>query len=252
MGFSLRNFSIRKKLVIIISLTAFMALLFVASTIALHEYIVRKQQTEQQLASLAEMLSWNSSSALAFVDYKTADETLDVLKTQPGIVAAFLYDNEGKRVADYQTRFEVDAKIYDQGVLRWVDANSKQNKVATASNMDGSWASVRKRLIALGLLEPTAGAGKSFLYDRFNQLHLFHAISVEGQPVGVLELVDDLSGLDSFLQNFYRIIALIFGVTLVLILLGVGPTTACVLRALVSPDACDECSGLKTRIMPRA
>ena len=217
--FSYRNSPIRIKLVIIISLVALSALLFAASAISVNEYASRKHQTEQELASLADMLSWNSSSALAFMDYKTADETLKVLKTKPGIVAANIYDNQGKAIAQYKTAYEVDDGIYSKGIRIWVQKDPAHNAVNKPTQLLAALGGIKEWLGLSAEKQVASDYAETFVYDRFNQLHLFHPIMLDNEMVGILELVDDLSGLNNFLNNFSRIILLILFLTLVFILL---------------------------------
>jgi signal transduction histidine kinase/DNA-binding response OmpR family regulator len=220
MRHSFRNSSIRTKLVLIISLASFLALLFVASAITLNEYATRKQQTEQQLSALADLVSWNSSSALAFLDKKTANESLNVLKTQPGVVAANLYDRNGNIFAEYRTsRLKSDQPFSEETVAKIV----KREFVTNEGGQTGVSGFISNFLLILTGNMPIENPGYDyrdiFRYDVNNQLHHYSPIILDKELIGVQELVDDLSGLNSFLNNFYRIISLIFLVTLVLILI---------------------------------
>ncbi|MBK8816929.1 MAG: response regulator [Methylococcaceae bacterium] len=218
--FNFRNISIRDKLVLIISLSAFVALTFVASAITFHEYSTRKNQTEQQLSALAEMLAWNSSSALAFMDYRTAKETLNVLKTRPGIIAAFLFNDNNEIIAEYKTAFKTGSLADSQGVMRWVKHTKPAGEEGKASDLIDMIVNDVKQFLGVSYKSLNSyGYRETFQYDQDRQLHLFHPIMVDNQIVGVLELVDDLSDLNKFLASFYRIIFIIFIVTFGLILL---------------------------------
>jgi signal transduction histidine kinase/HPt (histidine-containing phosphotransfer) domain-containing protein len=219
MIFSFRNFSIRIKLLLIISLAALLALLFVASVITLNERITRKHQSEQQLSSLADIVSWNSSSALAFMDFKTAGETLNILKTRPGIVAAFLYNDQGAVFAEYKTNYKADRQFLSQPVMQLVRRDVQDTNAQSNINIISRILVGLKQFIGLKTAHPLLdGYAETFSYDQYGQLHLLHPISVDNQVIGVLELVDDLSSLNTFLNNFYRIIGLIVIFTLVSIL----------------------------------
>lgn len=205
---------------LIISLSALVALIFVASAITFHEYSARKSQTEQQLSGLAEMLAWNSSSALAFMDYRTAKETLNVLKTRPGIVAAYLFDENEGIIAQYKTQTKAESLSDLQGVMRWVKQVKPTEQKGKTSDFVELLITGTKQLFGIGYKTLNLpGYRETFLYDQHGQLHLFHPIMVDNQVVGVLEIVDDLSDLNMFLTSFYRIILLIFIVTFGLILL---------------------------------
>lgn len=213
--FSFRDSSIRIKLILIISGAALLALLFVATAIALNGYTSRKQQTEQQLASLAEMVAWNSSSALAFMDFKVAGETLNILKTRHGIVAAFLYNEQNALFASYQTNYQVDEQLQKTDVMQFVRQDPQHSPLAGQDNLlERLWRVSSKLLGFIPNTPAKTGYIDRFIYDRFGQLHLFHPISIDNQVIGVLELVDNLSDLKTFLRNFYRIIGMIVVITL--------------------------------------
>ena len=220
MRHSFRNSSIRTKLVLIISLASFLALLFVASAITLNEYATRKQQTEQQLSALADLVSWNSSSSLAFLDKKTANESLNVLKTQPGIVAAYLYDKNGLIFAQYKTSLlRTDQAFINRPIASLVDRKVRIN-AEEENGLTGLISSLYAKFAGKRNTENLDSDYREvYLYDQANQLHHFSPIILDKELIGVQELVDDLSGLTSFLNNFYRIISIIFLVSLALIII---------------------------------
>lgn len=220
MKFSFRDFSIRTKLILIISLVAVVALLFVSSAITLNEYFIRKYQTEQQLSSLTAMVAWNSSSALAFMDAKTAEETLNVLKTRSGVVAAFLYNDQGTVFAEYKaSTYLVDDLLSTTSILSHVKQDDLK-PIETSHEGDNFLLIHLKRFMGFANEKlMLAGYRETFRYDQYGQLHIFHPILVDNQLLGILELVDDLSDLHAFLSNFYRITGLIVIFTLLSILL---------------------------------
>jgi len=67
--------SIRIKLILIIGVSVLLALLVVASAMSGYEYLSRRQQTEQALSGIANIVAWNSSAALAFMDNEVAQKT---------------------------------------------------------------------------------------------------------------------------------------------------------------------------------
>lgn len=85
-----RNASIQVKLTWAIGAVTILGLIFVASALSIREYINRRQQTEQDLSSLASIVAWNSKAALAFKDFDLANESLQSLKNQPSVVSALL------------------------------------------------------------------------------------------------------------------------------------------------------------------
>ncbi|CAG7856450.1 two-component system, NarL family, sensor histidine kinase BarA [biofilm metagenome] len=206
-----QNAPIRKKLILIISLAALLALFFVASAITVNQYISRKNQSEQQLSSLADLVTWNTSSALVFLDKKTADESLKVLNTQPNIVAAYLYDKSSATFAEYRTqRFNHENELNGINPIRLVTRDIERDK-----NINKGLFNQVVYFFYTLIDKPVADSNNAkytsvFKADKLGYLHHFAPIILDNELIGVVELVDDLSSLNSFLHNFYRIIGLIF------------------------------------------
>jgi TMAO reductase system sensor TorS len=216
MKISFRDASIRYKLMLIIGAASLLALLLVASAIIINEYITRKQETERNLSSLADMVSWNSSVALVFMDYQSAEQTLSILKTQPEIVAAFLYKEEGAIFAEYKTSYRSVGELRGGQIIRLVK-NEISSLEETKSRLSfvGKLEQWYKNNFGLTANRPSpARILEQTLYDRYGQLHLFHPILIDNEFIGVLHLVDDLSRLNTFLSNFYQIIGTIVLFTL--------------------------------------
>ncbi|MFA5982654.1 MAG: response regulator [Methylococcaceae bacterium] len=211
MKHNFHNAPIRAKLIIIICGVALLVLLFVASVLTLNERLTRVHQTEQQLSSIAEIIAWTSASAIAFMDPKAATETLNVLKTRPSINSAFLYNELGVIFSSYHSTATQHAP-------------SDINAILQAQGQDGEHPLMHKLaeiFTAFGFPKSelkTNGYAEKFFYDNQGKLHLIHAIYLEGQMIGALELIDDLSGLKALLNRYYRIIGLVFVFTFALIL----------------------------------
>ncbi|MGZ8094674.1 MAG: ATP-binding protein [Methylosarcina sp.] len=216
MKISFRDASIRFKLMLIIGTASLLALLVVASAIIINEYITRKHETERNLSSLAGMISWNSSVALVFMDYQAAGQTLGMLKTQPEIVAAFLYKPEGEIFAKYHTSYRAMKGVTGAQIIQRVIGDiSAIEGLDSRQSIDGKMGEWYKNIFGLTIKRPApAGISELILYDRYGQLHLFHPILLDNEFIGVLHLVDDLSRLHAFLFNFYRIIGTIVLFTL--------------------------------------
>jgi len=98
---SLRDTPIQRKLMTIILLTSGAVLLLTCSAFFVYELLTFRQTTVRQLTTLAEIIATNSTGALAFQNQSDAQEILAALKAERHIVAACLYDNEGKLFAKY-------------------------------------------------------------------------------------------------------------------------------------------------------
>lgn len=215
-----RNLPIHLKLILAITFASVSALLLLAAAISIHEYAAHKHETEHELATLADMVTWNSSSALAFMDYKTAQETLFALKSRPGIVAAFLYNSEGQQVAEYSNHYKEDPALNRQDMIAWVKTTMSPALLVIGRKPWEQLMSDFYELVGLASQEQILPEYREvFRYDQLGQLHLFHPVHLEGEVIGVLELVDDLSSLDIFAHNFCRIIGVILLITLIFVVL---------------------------------
>jgi signal transduction histidine kinase/DNA-binding response OmpR family regulator len=210
------NASIRIKLILIIGVSVLLALSLVASAVTVYEYLARRQQTEQALFSVANIVAWNSSAALAFMDNNVAQKNLKMLETQPSIVAAFLYKPNGDIFAEYSTDYKIDADFDRLAIVQWVKDDSS---FAIAKIMNGSyfdkikyWLKQRLGLSPIHALQ--AGYSESTQYDRYRQIHIIKPILIDDELIGVLHIVDNQRNLGAFFSNFYSIMTVILLVTL--------------------------------------
>jgi signal transduction histidine kinase/ActR/RegA family two-component response regulator/HAMP domain-containing protein len=93
--------SIKRKLVLIIMLTSSIALLLAGAAFVVYELISFRQAMKDNLLSMASMVGETSTAALLFDDPATAKDILVSLGQEPHIVAACLYNKDGKPVAWY-------------------------------------------------------------------------------------------------------------------------------------------------------
>ncbi len=100
----LRDISIRKKLMLGMSLIAAVALFLSVVAMVLHERSSLKEQSGNDLVSLTNIVALNSTAPLAFVDQVAAEETLAALNVRKDIVAAIIYDTSGEVFASYQNK----------------------------------------------------------------------------------------------------------------------------------------------------
>jgi signal transduction histidine kinase/DNA-binding response OmpR family regulator len=211
-----RHASIRVKLILIIGASVLLALSLVASAVTAYEYLARRQQTEQALLSVANIVAWNSSAALAFMDNNVAQKNLKMLETQPSIVAAFLYKPNGDIFAEYTTSYKIDPDFDRFNIVQWVKDDSPQAiaKIINKSDFEQvkNWFKQRFGLPAVHALQ--AGYSESTQYDRYGQIHIVKPILIDDELIGVLHLVDNQHNLDAFFSNFYVIMTVILSFTL--------------------------------------
>ena len=108
MNFRFRNIPIKHKLMAIILLIAGIVLPLNAAVYITNEMLSARQDLIDQLAALTGVIGANSTAALNVQDRKTATDMLFTLSTQPYIVAAAIYTNEGEAFAQYQAENQGD------------------------------------------------------------------------------------------------------------------------------------------------
>jgi len=179
----LQNIKIRTKLMLIMGLTAGVALLLATSAMVVNEYISARRTVAEELSSLADVVGWNSAAALAFNDTKAARETLAASGVRPGIMAAFLYDNKGEVFGEYIT----SKTNYDKLGIEIVKTISDPRS----------------------LLHMLSDGREVIKYDHHGHLHLIKPVVLEGEQIGVIHLVDDMKKIENILKDYYLIMALI-------------------------------------------
>ncbi len=202
------NAPIRIKLISIMTLTAMLALLLATTAVVINEYFTQKSDTEKQLVLIADIISWNSSAALAFKDEKTCREMLNGLSSQPSLLSAHLHDNTGAVFAAYQSPKKPPSPWTGETVktLITVSKNSTQPQ-SLIQSLGEVW---HHRLLKPDAVnEPLSLYKQVLIYDENNVLHLFKPILLDGELEGILHLADDQSELQALLTRFYLIISLI-------------------------------------------
>jgi PAS domain S-box-containing protein len=97
----LRNTPIRRKLMTIMLLTTGLVLLPTCGVFLGYEFLTFRSTAVRELSTLAQIVAANSTAALAFRNPDDAGEVLAALKAEPSILAATLYDAEGRVFAVY-------------------------------------------------------------------------------------------------------------------------------------------------------
>ncbi|MEA2165984.1 MAG: hypothetical protein QOK37_4111 [Thermoanaerobaculia bacterium] len=99
---ALRWSSIRSRLTAIIMITSSTAVLLTCAGFTISGLLNLRSRRISDLSTVAELVSSNSTSALAFGDRKAAQEVLYALRPKPSIVAAAIYDEHGALFARYE------------------------------------------------------------------------------------------------------------------------------------------------------
>lgn len=204
------NAAIRIKLVSIMTLTAILALILATAAIAVNEHLSKKRDTEKQLMLIADIITWNASASLIFNDAQTAREMLNGLSSQPSLIAARLYDKDGKLFAAYQAPKTAIANRPGEAVKAMVAA---PQTVARDTPLQALRAYLGRFFAAPSGRAFRAPYHEALAYDRQRVLHLFRPIMLDGELQGILHLADDQSGLQALLKRFYLIIGWILAVS---------------------------------------
>src|SRR3982751_738792 len=92
---------IRRKLTQMISICCGTSLFIAMAAFFTYELVSFRQSSVQQLQTLGQVISANSTAALAFDNSSDATTVLGALRADPNITAAALYDAQGRLFAVY-------------------------------------------------------------------------------------------------------------------------------------------------------
>jgi diguanylate cyclase (GGDEF)-like protein/PAS domain S-box-containing protein len=99
----IKDFSIRFKLALLILTASMLAVLLASLGFAIYERQSYRASAVREVTALADTLGANSAASLAFNDQATAKTMLGALATEPNLLAACLYDNQGGIFAEYRS-----------------------------------------------------------------------------------------------------------------------------------------------------
>lgn len=180
---------IQAKLTAIMVLTGMVVILMAMVAVVATQTGQIHRIVNDELHTLSSVISWNCRAAIAFEDREAAAKTLATLKVKPGIVAAYLYDAEGKIFSSY----------LDQ-------------EQSTALEQEHPFSLSAQKL-------ETSGNADSVDQIMAGNLHVLRPVMIDGERVGTLQLVDDLSDLDRIIKGVYKITVLIILAALLVIFL---------------------------------
>ncbi len=96
-----RSLSIKRKLMLIATLTSSLALLLASAGFLIYDLAAFRTRMSQDLMTQAEIIGSNSMAALVFRDEKAVAEILAALEAKDEIVAAAAYSPDGRLLASY-------------------------------------------------------------------------------------------------------------------------------------------------------
>jgi diguanylate cyclase (GGDEF)-like protein/PAS domain S-box-containing protein len=100
---STRDISIRSNLTLLILFASALAVLLASLGFAIYERESYRASAVRELTALADTLGANTAASLAFNNQDTAREMLGALATEPNVLLACLYDNQGRIFAEYRS-----------------------------------------------------------------------------------------------------------------------------------------------------
>lgn len=103
---------IERKLKLVILMTSGAVIFLTCSAFFVYEFVTFRQTIVQQISTLGKIIATNSTAALAFDSPEDANEILAALKAEKNVVAACLYDKQGKLFSVYPTG--ADKKLFPQ------------------------------------------------------------------------------------------------------------------------------------------
>ncbi|HEU5260215.1 MAG TPA: ATP-binding protein [Gemmatimonadales bacterium] len=106
---SLRDWPIKQKLTAILLLISGLVLLLTSAAFVTYEVVAFRQTTLKNLSTLGRVIAANSTASLAFANETDATEVLSALRGEPHVVAAGLYDKDGRLFARYPAVLPGDA-----------------------------------------------------------------------------------------------------------------------------------------------
>jgi diguanylate cyclase (GGDEF)-like protein/PAS domain S-box-containing protein len=107
-----RNFSIRLNLALLTLSASVIAVLLASLGFAIYERQSYRASAVREVTALADTLGANTAASLAFNDERAAREMLSALSTEPNVLAACLYDEQGHIFAEYHRTGSPSAPVF--------------------------------------------------------------------------------------------------------------------------------------------
>lgn len=96
-----QDLSIRRKLICLLTATASLTVLIACATLWVYQFLHYRVTLRTEESAMAQLVAESSAPALLFNDAAAANETLAVLRADPRIETACLYDKAGRVVAHF-------------------------------------------------------------------------------------------------------------------------------------------------------
>ncbi|MCJ7603913.1 MAG: HAMP domain-containing protein, partial [Desulfobulbaceae bacterium] len=187
----LRDISIRTKLFVLISFTAFLALALVATAMVIYEKTNAGKFYSRQLISMADIIALNSVAILTFQVEGAALEILNSLAAKPEIVLALMHDEEGNVFSRYSKPGVNTEELIAELLRLYPD---------------------KKKILE----ELEVKGGITFMSAK--HLHVIRPVRIGNDLVGAIHLVDDMQLFYTRLRTYYTVVSVIVVITLFVVL----------------------------------
>ncbi|MFH1214984.1 MAG: response regulator [Pseudomonadota bacterium] len=186
-----RDISIKAKFLILMSLAAVVALLFISSSLFIYEKRTARRFLSSQLSTMADVVAANSAPLIVAHDYVAVSETLRSLWLKPEIAAAVIYDRQGRVFSRYDRQGDDAPEVAVE--MRKLVPDSK---------------SIGEQLKKYASIVDSSGS----------YLHIVRPVMVNGDMVGAIYLVDDMTQIRSRLHDYFFVVICISTVTLLVVM----------------------------------
>src|SRR5690606_26727569 len=141
--------SVRQKLLLIVLVTNFFALIATSGALLYHDINQYRSNTVTALTTLAGILGQGSAVALDFEDPEVANENLTLLAAHPDVVAAAIYTDDGNLFASYSR------------------AQKEKKNIPFTPYADGFWFGDGELTVSKRISTKTAAVGVIYLKSSF-------------------------------------------------------------------------------------
>ncbi|MEE9425881.1 MAG: response regulator [Methylococcales bacterium] len=166
--------SLRKKLTLLMLLTAEVVLLMAIIVLAIISMINMRETAKQELQTLADVLAESSTAVLAFRHEKAALRTLETLQVKPDIISAFLFDETGVLFSEYHS-------INSKRTFHYETVPEQQQ------DQPSGWQQVLKRD-----------------FWQIKPLQVTRPVVYKEELIGMITLVDNMKILNRALSGYYN------------------------------------------------
>jgi signal transduction histidine kinase len=172
--FSFRDLPIRLKITSVSMIAGMAALLIAGASLFAYDFFTFRERLRGELSVEAEIIGANCAAALLFRDQDSATETLGALRAERNLVAAAIYDADGRKFARYIRPGAEDTELSDT----------------------------------------VASSTVPFHRVEAGRLYLYHPIRIEDRTVGTVFMESDLRDIAARGKQYLRILGAVIALSI--------------------------------------